>query len=171
MDQSEDFGALVARHGVDNRLPIQVGDEVTTYVLGERWPWASLPPHEGHAQELVEYQEAVLKYANGDDDWRVERELTCDCRSRRVVAQVLVHIPSARRWATMKPERVPAPFRSGNGSAVDGWALHGQSGQQPHVGGVASCKGCRKRWVVVSFVDSAELIAVRDAKHGARVAP
>lgn len=167
---SNEHGFIVLRTGVDNRTPVRVGDDVVTYELGEPWPYHNLPPH-GHTRELLEYETAVLAHANSENDWRVQDVLRCTCKAGRVVAQVLVHIPSARLWATAKPERVPTAFRAPDSGAVHGWALHGSNDEAPHLGGVASCGGCRRRWLVVSFADHATILSVRAATHGARVTP
>lgn len=168
---SENFGAIVMRHDVDNQIPLRVGDGVITYELGESWPYRHLPQHSGHTMDLLAYQDTVLQHANADDDWRVQEQLHCDCRARRVVAQVLVHKRSARLWVTAKPERVPAAFRANGAASIEGWAMHGSEEEAPHIGGVSSCKGCDKRWLVVSFADHAELVRIRSATHGATVAP
>ena len=169
MGAADELRFLVHREGIESHLPIEAGQEVTTYELGEPWPYRDLPPHSGCSQELVDYQNAVLDHANGPADWRVERSLNCDCRQRRTVAQVLVHRPSARKWVTAKPERVPSAFRKD--VRVNGWVLHGREGEAPHVGAVASCKGCDKRWLIISFVDDAMMLPVKAATHGAQVVP
>lgn len=166
-----EFGHLGLRDDRPNWIPVQAGDPVTMYTLGEPWHYGDLAPHEGCSQELDEYQTFVVQHANSEDDWRVQDLLRCDCKQRRVVAQVLVHLPSARLWATAKPERVPMAFRKADHGAVEGWALHGKPGEAPHVGAVSSCKGCDKRWLVLSFPDRAELLHIAAATHGATIAP
>jgi len=166
---SGEFGYLVHRDDRPNWIPLQVGDPVTTYELGEPWPYGDLPPHGGHAQADIDYESAVIEHANTDTDWRVQEVLRCDCR--RSVAQVLVHRPSARLWVTAQPEYVPSVFRKADARLVEGWVMHGVAGEAPHVGAVASCKGCPKRWLVISFTDHAELIRIRDATHGATLVP
>lgn len=165
-----DFGAIVVVAGAGGR-PVVAGDSAVTYELGERWPYMNLPPHSGHTQELVEYQDAVLAHANTDDSWRVQEQLHCDCRARRVIAQTLVHRPSGRLWVTAKAERVSAAFSRGQRRLDEGWAMHGAPGEMPHIGTVSSCKACPQRWLVVSFVDRAALVRIKFATHGATVAP
>lgn len=167
-DQEPWHGAIVVRHGSQHD-PIRAGDEITTYELGEPFPYLTWPPHQGRHPDVDTYADAVLGLAH-DDDWRVQKSYYCDCRQRRSVAQLLVHVPTKRLWVSMKPERVPAAFRRGP-SGVDGFPLHGVPGEAPHVNGVTSCKGCDKRWLVVSFPDAVELFHVRRARHGARIAP
>lgn len=163
-------GFIVVGHDKAPTAPFEVGDPVTTYELGEPLPFGDRP-HSGHTQALLNYEEDVQKHANADEDWRVQEQLYCNCPSRRAVAQVLVHEPSSRLWVTAKPERVPAAFRRQGHGLVEGWAMHGAAGDSPHIGGVASCKGCDKRWLVISFADGAQLIRIKSATHGAYVAP
>lgn len=171
MNDSQEFGAIVVRPGVDLSVPVAPGDDVVTYLLGERYPYTDLPPHRGCTMDLVRYQDAVMRYTNSENSWAVRDKLRCDCY--RVVAQVLVHLPSDRLWVSMRPERVPAEFRGGAGRATDEivYAMHGVDGEAPHVGGVVSCNGCDKRWLVVSFAEQAELFRIASATHGAKIVP
>lgn len=162
---------LVLREGIDARQAVAVGDPVTTYELAESWPYSDLPPHRGRHVEDDRYYESVMKYANLEAHWRIQDQLRCNCRQRRTIAQLLVHKPSARLWVTHKPERVPLGFRGVLEHRGNGYPLHGAKGEAPHVHGVASCTGCRQRWLVVSFVDRAELLLIAGATHGASVAP
>ncbi|WGX96908.1 hypothetical protein [Nocardioides sp. L-11A] len=164
-------GYVVLREGIDVNVPFAVGDPVTTYEIAGQWPYAALPPHSGRHVEDDRYREAVVQFANSKEDWRIQEQLLCDCRDRRTIAQLLVHIPTSRVWVTHKPERVPLEHRGVLELRSNGYPLHGVRDEAPHVHGVASCSGCRKRWLVVSFVDHAELIHVLRATHGARIAP
>lgn len=162
--------AIVVREGKDNRLPMEPGDDVITYELeGDSWPYADLPPHEGMHVELARYMDAVLQHANDPQHWRVVETLRCECY--RAVGYLLAHSPSGRLWVTTKTESIPTAFQRSQSRGREGWALHGKKGQAPHVGAVASCKGCDKRWLVVSFIDRAEMLRVVDARHGAKVVP
>lgn len=162
---------VVLREGIDATKPFEVGDPVVTYELAQPWPYTSLPRHSGRHTSDDEYRDAVVQYANQSVHWRIHEQLRCDCKERRTVAQLSVHIPTGRLWVIHKPEHVPQDFRAVLGERSDGYPLHGAAGEAPHVHGVASCKGCRRRWLVISFVDHAELLAIANATHGARVAP
>lgn len=171
MPQEDAHRFVVFREGIDAHEPFQVGDPVTTYELAEAWPYANLPPHRGRHVEEDEYHNAVVNFANQQEHWRVYEQLRCICRERRTVAQLLVHLPTRRLWITHKMEHIPQAFRAVLDDRTSGYPLHGAAGEAPHIHGVASCRGCRRRWLVVSFVDRAELILVLNATHGAKVAP
>lgn len=164
-----DYGALVVRRDIDNRMPFKPGDEITTYVLGEPYPYLDLPPHSGHSREHSQYELNVIAKSQ-PADWALRNDLRCDCKQRRSIAQVLVHLPDSRLWVSQKVEHAPASFREERNTRTTGWALHGREGEAPHVGGVTSCKGCRTRWLVVSFVNRAEMFRIRSATRG-HVAP
>ncbi|MDP9822769.1 hypothetical protein J2S59_002578 [Nocardioides massiliensis] len=144
---------------------------MTTYELADPWPYAHLSAHSGRHESVDVYARAVIEYANDDEHWRVQQALTCTCRSRRTIAEMVVHVPSARLWVSMKPERIPSAFRKAPSIAEAAYPLHGVAGEAPHVHGIASCKasGCGKRWLVVSFTDRAELLRIADATHGAKI--
>lgn len=167
----DQHGFLVVREGIEPDKPIEVGDPVTTYELGEPWPYSALRPHRGRHVSDDEYYAAVVQYANQAKHWRVQEQLRCVCKERRTVAQLLVHGPTGRLWVTHKPERIPNQFRALLDQRSTGYPLHGAPGEAPHIHGISSCNGCRKRWLVVSFVDRAELIRILKATHGAKVAP
>lgn len=165
-------GYVVMREGIDNEFPFEAGDPVTTYELGDKYPYTSLPPHRGRHATDDAYFEAVATYANQEEHWRVQKHLRCDCKSWRSIARLMVHIPSNRQWVFHNPEDVAKPFRTLVLKERNlAYPLHGAPGEAPHVHGVSSCNGCDKRWLVVSFHDDAEIIHVQGAIHGAKVAP
>lgn len=166
-----DLRFVVVRRDVDPTLPLAEGDPVTTYELVDPWPYADLAPHSGRHVELDEYAAVVRRYSNQDQHWRIHKVHRCDCKSRRQVAQVLVHRPTHRLWVTTVGERPPSALGDvPHDEKGDGMPLHGSEGEQPCPVGVATCGGCGRSWLVVAFDDRAELLLIAGGTHGAAVA-
>lgn len=165
MSATPELRWLVVRREVDAAKPIEVGDPVITYELDEPFPYAYMPRCV-MPQDLYDYAEAV-DFATAT--WREESALHCpNCPKGkgRKIASIMVHEGAARRWVSPRAEKLPAGFSP---RPAESWPMHGERDAGPHIGEIASCPGCRKRWLVISFVDRAELIGIKSARYGAKV--
>lgn len=159
---TEGFRFLVRRRGPDPSVPVGAGDEVVTYELAEPWPYADLPAHTGCWRVDFMLRKYVTDWR--ESEWQVEHVLRCSCRARRAIAQLQVHVPTGHRWVAMVDSQATRSTVGLLESSM--WPLHGQPNQSPHIGGIARCKGCRTRWLVVSTLNGAALIRLKSATPG-----
>ncbi|CCH77730.1 hypothetical protein BN12_220008 [Nostocoides japonicum T1-X7] len=153
----------------------KVGDHSDVYEL-ER-PITLPPPREmpqssmpSDFHSIAATEGPVVKDALAKRELRTSQSAWCDCVRGRVLAQVVTRT-FGTKWVIVEPERVSRRFAQDfRETGPTAWPLHTEPNGMPHTE-IASCRGCRARWVIFLFEDRIEQRKVKTATLNGRVAP
>lgn len=175
---TEDYGAIVARRGIDRDLPFQPGQDVVTYVLLAPLPPVVPPPVQllsavspWNAHETARLWASEVHRSVKEGTWRVVGEPhRCRCPRWPALATEAVS-PAGQRWVLLhRGESIPPAFKkfAGDDSPPKAWPLHREPVTgAPHVD-LTMCSRCRRTYAVALTADSVTIIPTRPV-YNARI--